>query len=130
MLVVDGIGAITAAATERAGVGERFVDGLAVDYPPHQELRLGELANELVRGASAEGGAGARRGGLRGPAVARGYGAVGARRCCMSGTSVAREYEAIEPALAAARNQGGTRCCMSGTSVAREYGAVGALAAA
>ena len=30
--------------------GERFVDGLAVDYPPHQELRLGELANELVHG--------------------------------------------------------------------------------
>ena len=48
----------------------------------------------------------------------------------MSGRSVAREYEAIEPALAAARNQGGTRCCMSGTSVAREYEAIEALAAA
>ena len=52
-------------------------------------------------------------------------------RCCMSGRSMAREYEAIEPALAAARNQSGTRCCMSGTSMAREYEAIEpALAAA
>ena len=42
----------------------------------------------------------------------------------MSGTSMAREYEAIEPALAAARNQGGTRCCMSGRSMARGYEAI------
>ena len=37
---------------------------------------------------------------------------------------MAREYEAIEPALAAARNQGGTRCCMSGRSMARGYEAI------
>ena len=42
-----------------------------------------------------------------------------------------QEDETIEPALAAARNQGGTRCCMSGRSMAREYEAIEpALAAA